>query len=319
MEPTHLRRGGESLTQEYIREIKRGALSWIVKNIHYFDMNHKVANDFRWRLKTFIELIFLTNYLIRNQADDKEVAVLTEFITERLRNDQLEEFIHFDPDGLAGLAIAGEFLTLTDHPSRASVIWELEKFTAARFDCSLAKVPFRKMDLKYSLQRAGVTSEITDFSDLYHYTAAGQDIPNTYMTDHDAYSITHTIFYITDMGCSSLTDKEYHLPSLKEKVLKFLGIYICLENLDITSELLMCSSFLHINMDKDNHKPLYEAAWNKIYQGRMKEGNVPSITYHHKPGLTGEQRREDVFKHCYHTTLVAAGAAHACLRAERND
>ncbi len=92
------------------------------------------------------------------------------------------------------------------------------------------------------------------------------------MTDHDAYSITHTIFYITDMGCSSLTDKEYHLPSLKEKVLKFLGIYICLENLDITSELLMCGSFLHINMDKDNHKPLYEATWNKIYQGRMKEG-----------------------------------------------
>ncbi len=72
-------------------------------------------------------------------------------------------------------------------------------------------------------------------------------------------------------------------------------------------------------MDKDNHKPLYEATWNKIYQGRMKEGNVPSITYQHKPGLTGEQRREDVFKHCYHTTLVAAGAAHACLRAERND
>ncbi|WP_396121597.1 DUF6895 family protein, partial [Bacillus cereus] len=84
----------------------------------------------------------------------------------------------------------------------------------------------------------GVTSLKTDFSDLYQYTAAGQDIPNTYMTDHDAYSITHTIFYITDMGCSSLTDKEYHLPSLKEKLLKFLGIYICLENLCITSELL---------------------------------------------------------------------------------
>ena len=67
------------------------------------------------------------------------------------------------------------------------------------------------------------------------------------------------------MGCSSLTDKEYHLPSLKEKVLKFLGIYICLENLDITSELLMCSSF-------------YISTWIRTTINRsMKQPGIKSI------------------------------------------
>ncbi|MDO3662402.1 hypothetical protein [Bacillus sp. C28GYM-DRY-1] len=295
---------------EHIKEIQSLSLKWIINHLEYFDMRHKVSRGFRWRIKTFVELIFLTNYLVRNRLHyDHDVEKLVDFISVRLQDDQLEEFIHFDPDGLAGLAIAGEFLCLTEQTTQHSIIRELNKFTAFNFDNSLAKIPFRKMDLSYSLNRAGVPSTIPDLYSLYSFTAAGQDIPNTYMTDTDAYSITHTIFYITDMGHKCPEIREAELETLKAKVLKFLSIYICLENLDIISELIMCCVFLNIDITQENIMPLYKAAWKKIYSGQMTDGSIPGITY----DVNKANGKEYVFTHCYHTTLVTVGAACACL------
>lgn len=302
---------------EKIHHISDFAMDWIIKNLNYFTINNEVSKNLRWELKSFIELVFLTNYLMRSSIweNDERLAEMICFINYALTEVSLEDTVYFDPDGVSGLAIAEEFTILVNKNGESfrHILKSFKDFDRIKL---LQKIPFRLMDLKYSFERASVNcDDLPSYQQLYWQTIAGKRTSIAYMSTMDIYSITHTIFYLTDMGNRSI---EEFLPTeekqyLQRLTLKLLAVTIGQNNLDTMAELLMCCSFLGIlTQNKANHI-LYQSAWNQLHKNQMQDGSVPSVTYDHRDYLDSKSKEEYRFINCYHTTLVTIGATTSWL------
>jgi hypothetical protein len=294
------------------------SFNWIVKNLEYFDVNHSINKNLRVELKTFIELVFLTNYLTRTTIwkKDNRLNDIILFIKTILENQKFEEIVISDPDGLPGIAILEEFIILNSYEGR-SFNHLLRKYREYKITTSFQKIPFRLMDLKYSYERANIDSNLPSYSTLYSQTVAGKEAPVPYLNTMDIYSITHVIFYLTDMGFRLIDkyltlDQQKHLHTL---VRKSLATSIRHNNLDTMSELLMCSSFLNI----DENNILYKSSWEYLYNSQKPEGNVPSPTFFDNKYNFLNDSKENVFINCYHTTLVVLGAVTSWLSNKKED
>src|SRR5690625_2827452 len=136
-------------------------MDWILKNLNYFAIDHDISKNFRWELKSFIELVFLINYLKRSNLleNDERLKEIVAFIELQFVNSNLEDVVHFDPDGVSGLAILEEFILLhgLENISFRHVLNKFNWFEQYNF---LQKIPFRLMDLKYSLDRAKIDNQL---------------------------------------------------------------------------------------------------------------------------------------------------------------
>ncbi|WP_025027998.1 DUF6895 family protein [Caldalkalibacillus mannanilyticus] len=303
---------------EKVCELANTSLDWIIRNIEFFDVRNQVSDDFRWKLKTYVELVFLTNYLLRSKLyeQDQRLQKIIQFNLDICQSFDVEAMIYHDPDGLAGLAIVEEFLQLTDE-TKLSFAFTLAKFWAYQVTDILKKIPFRLMDLKYSLERAGIANDLPSYRELYNRTVLGKKAAPPYMSTMDIYSITHTVFYLTDMGhARNLIVDTKELQAIFQTLLKLLAISISERNLDLMGELLMCLSFLEPHVEQEAAPHLTELAWNLIYTGRLPEGAIPSVTFHapQLSGLSQKEQEKHIFTHCYHPTLVIAGATTAWMK-----
>ena len=95
------------------------------------------------------------------------------------------------------------------------------------------------------------------------------------------------------------------LPRVRWLVTMLLGIYARERHWDLVGELLMCCRFL------DWYPPLiFDEAWGAFWASQRLDGAVPGphFSEEHLEGLKEEERPAYLFKHLYHTTLVAAMA-----------
>lgn len=297
-------------------------MGWMLKNLNYFAIDHDISKNFRWELKSFIELVFLINYLKRSNlwSYDERLEEIGTFIELQLVNSHLEDVVHLDPDGVSGLAILEEFIRFNglENVSFRPVLNKFSRFE--QFDL-LQKIPFRLMDLKYSLDRAEINNELPSYVDLYQETVAGKKAAVGYMSTTDIYSVTHVIFYLTDMGNRKV---EEFLPKeeknfLQQLVIKLLGISICQNNLDTMGELLMCCIFLDISPMVLRTDLLFQTSWNLIHHFQRKDGSVSSITFKESKYLASTSKKEYTFINNYHTTLVILGATTAWLSKENDE
>lgn len=299
-----------------VYDIGNNAIEWVIQNLDYFDLQHEISNSFRWRLKTYVELVFLSNYLLRTSIwkNDKRLEVISNFIKGVWENSNFTEMIYYDPDGLAGLAIIGEFSKEMNYQNH-TLSFILEKYREFGYIELLQKIPFRKMDLKYSLERAGIENDLPSYESLYYQTVAGKRASIPYMSTMDIYSVTHTLFYLTDMGnrpierILSMEEKTY----LQRLVLQLLGLSLRQQNLDTAGELLMCCTFLNISKKTESNKLLFQTAWDLLQHKQMRSGSIPSPTYRDNDKENIASRKEYIFKHCYHSTLVTIGTVTSWL------
>lgn len=297
--------------KQQIDNIGNTAMDWVINNLEYFDLQHNISNSFRWHLKTYVELVFLSNYLIRTSLwkHDSRLDIIIDFIKDTWEKSNLTELIHRDPDGLAGLAILAEFAREINYQDN-SLSFTLEKFRRFNYIELLKKIPFRMMDLKYSLERAGIESNLPSYKSLYNQTVAGKRASIPYMSTMDIYSVTHTIFYLTDMGNRPieqiLTTKEKLY--LQKLVLQLLSVSLRQKNLDTAGELIMCCRFLDISKENESNRLLFQTFWDLLKYSQMAEGSIPSPTYQPNNEEYSESENEYIFKHCYHSTLVIIGS-----------
>lgn len=137
---------------EKVCELANTSLDWIIRNIEFFDVRNQVSDDFRWKLKTYVELVFLTNYLLRSKLyeQDQRLQKIIQFNLDICQSFDVEAMIYHDPDGLAGLAIVEEFLQLTDE-TKLSFAFTLAKFWAYQVTDILKKNTFPTNGLKIQL------------------------------------------------------------------------------------------------------------------------------------------------------------------------
>ncbi|AYE59647.1 hypothetical protein CO218_11260 [Lactiplantibacillus plantarum] len=290
-------------TERLIEHTSRQTFKWILHNLKYFDIDRKGNISSDKKLKAFVELAYMLNMFYPYTSNQKDVEKISEFIHQCiLRHDFLGEIMH-DLDGLAGLAVLEEFEL---NYGSSQYHFELEKIVGHHVDSIVEKPPFREMDIKYSLEKANVTSTLPSYSVLLESTILGKEASFAYISPMETYSITHTLFYLTDMGRRT-PPVEFDKQSSMKKLFSLIQFYVQKRDMDILAELIICINFLKCELNEFQTKYIAECI-NLISSMQKKDGRVPPVIYH------PAKDREREFINCYHTTLVTLGVTQSFER-----
>jgi Domain of unknown function (DUF6895) len=170
--------------------------------------------------------------------------------------------------------------------------------------------PHRVLEVRHILDVARFRHHLPSYLALCRASIVGKPLNPIYMSDEDAYSLTHTLLYLSDFGSRPIpTLPLQRLHGLYWAVHHLLGMYVHQGNLDIAGELLLSCHAL-----RGTTSELYALGWQALLAGQRPDGAVPGPA----PEATdiddgdADKRRERLFEHCYHTTLVATLVGALC-------
>ncbi|GGJ54836.1 DUF6895 family protein [Deinococcus roseus] len=285
------------------------SLKWVMDHLECFDPGHPYVQDHTLRVKPFLELVFVVNPFLRMNLERQfpELHTIRHFIERTFESYDFPAFAHHDPAGLMVFALRNEFFNITGQPERCAD-GLLEVFLASRLHevVERSRIPFRVMDLHYALDRATGQFDPVLYLPLYQKTILAKGRSLTQCNTNDLYSITHTLFYLADLGqvpLKQVLPAETH--DLQRMLQDALAMMLRQDNLDLAGEFLMCLAFVEV-LDT----PITRFAWNLLSERQLSSGAMPAPTYSPEKAA---QMQEDVqryeFTQCYHTTLVMLGAA----------
>src|SRR5699024_6114010 len=284
--------------------VMKKSSKWIVQNLDKFDQNNKYYTDQKFKLKVFVELVFVMNPIIRrNRMNDKRLFKIIDFIKETTYKTDFQSLIRRDLSGLAGAAIIEEFKMLTEQNNQT----DLKPIIESQFINLFNKSPFRILDLKYSLNRIDVFPKLPSSKELYKQTTLAKEQPIHTLTNMELYSMTHVLFYLTDMVHNSIKEilDNEEIEEIKRKIVVSLYLSVKKGNIDILGELLICLSFLSNCFDEASDlKEMYEISWEKIVNSQHRKGFIPPFK---NTNLVSSN--QDEFELNYHSTTVALGAS----------
>jgi len=173
-------------------------------------------------------------------------------------------------------------------------------------------VPYRVFNNQYFLWKSGLTRREPSWQTLYKRTILARAHCIAYLDRDDAYSITHTLFYLTDFGNRPLPLPDSEQTRIKEIVEALLVHYWRTSYWDLVGELLINLECL--NMGKS---VCYTGSANAFQQAWLKNGAVPPHPIESKPDhvdprnndkgadedKSADERTKFFWRH-YHTTLV---------------
>jgi hypothetical protein len=172
----------------------------------------------------------------------------------------------------------------------------LKDLRRAGYPDAIESTPFRVIERRYFLWKAGLSSTPPGWHHAYRSTTLSRYRTPIYLSNSEVYSITHTLFYIGDFSgpIRNLPLREHGKIAT---TLDVLAIFYAREhNWDILGELL-------INMvafDKKD-EDLFKVCVLRLLEAWRADGALPSPNF--KPDTISEDIGK-VFTDCYHTTLV---------------
>ena len=102
------------------------------------------------------------------------------------------------------------------------------------------EVGFRDLDLRHLLDLGGYRHHLPSYRSLYRQTVLGRGGPVLSFNHADAYSVTHTLFYLSDFGARSIDAiPQRELPYVRWILQVLLGQYLLLKDWDLVAELLL--------------------------------------------------------------------------------
>lgn len=173
-------------------------------------------------------------------------------------------------------------------------------------------VPYRVLNNQYFLWKSGLTRREPSWQTLYKRTILARAHCIVYLDRDDAYSITHTLFYLTDFGNRPLPLPDSEQTRINEIIEALLVHYWRTSYWDLVGELLINLECL--NMGKS---VCYTGSANAFQQAWLKNGAVPPHPVESKPDhvdptnnekgadedKSADERTKFFWRH-YHTTLV---------------
>ena len=204
------------------------------------------------------------------------------------------------------------FATLLDYTSQVGLPdkglrVEFERLLKEGYALAMERLPFRYLDLHYTLDRLNCEHNLPDMGTLYAQTAVSQCPPATCLDVVECYAITHTIFYLTAMGERDLEEllAPSRVTALRRLVKNLLVIMLWERDLDLLGEFLICARFMNCNWSH-----AIESAWQLIADFQRESGAIPRGSYGGQDcNVDNLEWQKYEFIHCYHTTLVIIIAA----------
>jgi hypothetical protein len=284
------------------------ALSWIEANLVQFDPLKEDVRPDPLRNKALGELAFLCDCIRRARPEWWGRARHTlSFVADIWRQPAYQDLIARNPESLQLYVLTYNSL-LHSGFEVADAARIIQRVVDAGYATAVEAVPFRLMDLRQVLDYAGLRHSLPDKNELFARTMLSQRPPLSYLTKADVYCLTHAIFYLTDFGFEppAAIDPSDR-PDFRETIEQLLGLYVRLQDWDLTSELLVCAHCLG-----SGPTVLQQAAWEALAAAQLEDGSVPAPKYDAQGAEARRSPGNYAFEHNYHTTLVAALAALLC-------
>jgi len=281
---------------------------WVQKNINFFDPNILRQNvDSDLMIKSYVELIFMRNMFYPDKVYSKDtIASMDKLIIKTSKKINFNTYFLFDHYLISGSEVLCE---LAENNTQLNVIDKkmFKKLISSNLDVLPRRTPYRQLDVDYSLRKIKISSNFPSFKDLYNNTILAK-APNLFYLSNDlAYSITHTLFYITDMGRKKLSKEQQNTYQILLK--KLITFYILEGNMDLLSECIICLCFIYNFRLPSEQEELIQAAFQTIQKNQMRNGIIIA------PGESKQTLKnnsdEELFYKSYHTVLVTMGATFA--------
>jgi len=191
---------------------------------------------------------------------------------------------------------------------------QLEELIQDGYGIAVERFPFVKLNLVHSISTAGFSLGGLSAEAIYRDSLLAAHANPYFVTTHDAYSITHVLFFLTDFArvlpsCFSEADRAYFRSALP----RLLEYYLRRQNWDLTSELIVS-----LKAAGADDSPTYYNAWLLLLASQNEDGSFSgpvgdtldptgdfNETDPRESGCSSTVREWNYFYENYHTTLVA--------------
>ena len=258
-----------------------------------------------WSIKPVGELMFLILALQRNGVEGRQTNVLKNFVRSEIEQFQWHALSAYDPSSATPLAMIFDFFSI----NKWRVPFEIEHFArlhkSGYFD-GMDRVPYRTMDLNYSLWRMGLEPDFSTVSREFSETSFGLGVPIARYSIDDIYSLTHALFYLTDLGQKPLEGviDAYTHTRLRRELLALTTVMVRADNVDVLGELLINWLFVGVAPKRADKVEwaIFNAGLERVLNAVTPSGAVAST----RRGYARSREGKTAFHEIYHTTLVAA-------------
>jgi hypothetical protein len=284
------------------------ALFWIQSKLQEFDPSNTPVNN-QIRLKALSELLFIC-YLYKRRFKtlsnplDNFLLFGRDIVVQKLK---YSDRIHRKQELVLPYSII--YKSLSECGTR---LQNLKDVIQSMLDLGLPMAsddnPYRKMELRYSLEGQGFRNLPPTIWSLYRgtsfYKALQNSPPILSLGLDQVYGLTHLVFYLTNFGFSRR--KIPHSTTLCWLVSVQLGLQALEKNWDAVAELLMCCKFLRYFPSS-----LYKSAWRSLIEAQKPDGSLTDNLFDARrfERMSGPEKDRYYFEQHYHTTTVCAAAA----------
>ncbi|MBS4198558.1 hypothetical protein KHA93_02705 [Bacillus sp. FJAT-49732] len=283
--------------QEVIMNLMKNSLEWIDRNLHRFSPVRSGDLD-EWDVKSFSELCFLYIHLKHwdHPLTENILPKWFDFLRFHLEHPVFAQMARKRP--ISSFPFVFPYLKLRSGGYRNEYYEQtLEMIERWGYFKSIEVVPYRAFDLVYTYWKSGWLEKEPDWEKLYMDTVMARS-QNSFCIDVDsAYSITHTIFYLTDMGNRPAPISKLHFDRSIQLVESLLIHYWRIGHWDLMGELL-----INLNNIGYTNTLLLNGAQKAFHKVWRNNGALPSMRT--PQVINYEPYSEEEFQNCYHTTLV---------------
>jgi hypothetical protein len=246
--------------------------------------------------------MFLLSTLNRHGIHDKTLDCLNAGAVAEASQFDWHELAAYDASAATPLALVANFFASNGHaaPLGHDFFCFLNHI---HFFEGMDRLPYREMDLAHSLSLVAGSDCEESLGEWFASTAFGRNQQITRYTIDDVYSLTHAVFYLTDMGMRDLDCYVTRAMAARLRAALWMlpAMMLRADNVDVLGELLLCWIFCRVDQSPLNDL-VFDQAIHRVLAFATPEGAVaPTINSYHR-AKSGNAS----FAELYHTTLVAA-------------
>lgn len=287
------------------------SLEWLWTHRDGFRIENSSGKEVPWQVKPLIELIFLLIVLKRNGHESLRTTQLTCFAIDTAKNFDWHQFAAYDPSAGGPIALIRQLFQMENEP----IPFEDDYFTfllKAQFFEGMDRLPFRQMDYIYSMKAANVSGYDINLEILFSNTAFGRKQHLARYSIDDIYSLTHAIFYLSDVGIQPDTPALDNAMSARMRcdLVSLTAMMVRGGNMDVLGELLICWL-----MCKVERTDIFTQAIHFLQTHINSDGSLAPTTRIFEKSKAGNASFDDL----YHTTLVSALLFALLTKTKNND
>ncbi len=285
-----------------------GAIKWLSRNREQFVVgadkdshaDHEAALP--WRIKPLGELVFMLIMLHRKGISSRELRALTTFALDECEKFDWQMLASFDPSAASPVATVIDFFRLNGRTPPIDIDY-IGRLNSLNYFSGMDRIPYRYMDVLYSYSRIGWEDHHNELATSFALTPFGKrQIISRYSID-DIYSLTHSLFYLSDIGnrpLSTLLDLK-EVERIRKTLYRLIAIMIRSDNCDVLGELLLCARLCGFK-PQGIERAIYRVGTRRMLHAQARHGSIASTEGVRLRDVDGKAD----FRELYHTTLVGA-------------